>query len=112
MPSGPCDGFFATMYGQQTSRCITVSELRQFLKRRRPRMPLADLIRCERCAVGIRPACAIGYSDWSGGPGKPGRLYGKLVILRMGSLLCCKCFDDYLPYAPDDDPGDTACSGL
>ena len=40
-----------------------------------------------------------------------GGLYGKLGIHR-GSLFCCKCFDEHLPYAPDDDPGDTACGGL
>ena len=61
------------------------------------RMPLRDLIRCERCSVGIHPACAIDDSEWSGGPGKPRGLYDKLNIRRR-SLLCCKCFDDHLPY--------------
>ena len=54
------------------------------------------MIRCERCAVGIHPACAIDYSEWSGKVGEPGGLYDRLEILR-GSLLCCKCFDEYLP---------------
>ena len=40
-----------------------------------------------------------------------GCMYDKLDISR-GSLLCCKCFDGHLLYAPDDDPGDTACKGL
>ena len=74
-------------------------------------MPLVDLVRCGRCAVGIHPACAIDYSEWSDGPGKPGGLYDKPDIHR-GSLLCCKCFDEHLPYAPDDDPGGTVCGGL
>ena len=42
-PSDPCLGFFATMYGQQTSRCITESELRQFLIKRRPQDRLVFL---------------------------------------------------------------------
>ena len=37
----------------------------------------------------------------------PGGGYDKLDIHR-GSLLCCKRFDEHLPYAPDDDPGGTA----
>ena len=41
------------------------------------RIPLADLIRCERCAVGIHPACAIDHSEWSGGPRSSGCLYDK-----------------------------------
>ena len=59
------------------------------------------------------PACAIDYSEWwSGGPGKPrGGLYDKLDTHR-GSRLCYKCFADHLPYAPADDPGDTARGGL
>ena len=52
------------------------------------RIPLADLIRCKRCVVGIHPACAIDYSEWPGGAGKPGGVYDKLDIHR-GSLLCC-----------------------
>ena len=38
----------------------------------RERMSLVDLIRCERCAVGIHLACAIDYSEWSGKVGEPG----------------------------------------
>ena len=78
----------------------------------RERVPLVDLIRGERCAVSIHPACAIDYLEWSGKVGEPGGVYDRPGILR-GSLLCCKCFDEYLPYAPDDDnPGDTANGGL
>jgi len=37
-------------------------------------MSLIDLIRCERCAVGIQPACTIDYSEWPGKVGEPGGL--------------------------------------
>ena len=75
-------------------------------------IPLAELIRCERCAVlvGTHPACAVDYSEWPGGPHSPGGLYGTLDIHR-GSLLCYKCFGDCPSHAPDNDPGDTACGG-
>ena len=59
------------------------------------RVPLVDMIRCERRSVSTHPACAIDYSEWSGKVGEPGGLYGKLDI-RKGSLLCCKCFDEHL----------------
>ena len=39
----------------------------------RERKSLVDLVRCERCAVGIHPACAVDYSEW---PGKVGELGG------------------------------------
>ena len=77
----------------------------------RERKSLVDLTRCERCAVGIHPACAVDYSEWSGKVGEPGGLYDRRGIIR-GPLLCCKCFDEYLPYAPDDDPGGTVNGGL
>lgn len=32
----PCQGYYATMYGQLTSRCLTEADLKQFLVRRRP----------------------------------------------------------------------------
>ena len=32
----PCQGYYATMYGQLTSRCLTEADLKQFLLRRRP----------------------------------------------------------------------------
>ena len=32
----------------------------------RTRVSLVNLVRCERCAVGIHPACAVDYSEWSG----------------------------------------------
>ena len=36
-------------------------------------MPLVvGMIRCERYAVGIHPACAIDYTEWSGKVGEPG----------------------------------------
>ena len=70
-----------------------------------------DLVRFERCAVGTHPACAVDYSEWSGKVGEPGGYYDRRGILRK-PLLCCKCFDEYLPYAPDDDPDDTANDGL
>ena len=38
----------------------------------RERKSLVDLVRCERCAVGIHPACAVNYSEWSGKVGEPG----------------------------------------
>ena len=38
----------------------------------RERISLIDLIRCERCAVGTHPACAIDYSEWPGKVGEPG----------------------------------------
>ena len=69
-----------------------------------------DLVRCERCAVGIHPACAVDYSEWSGKVGEPGGYYDRRDILR-GALLCCKCFDEYLPYAFEDDPESTANGG-
>ena len=40
-----------------------------------------------------------------------GRESGVFALL-WGSLVFCKCFGDHLPYAPDDDPGETACGGL
>ena len=62
------------------------------------RVPSADLIRCERCAVGIHAACAIDYSEWFGGPGKPGRAVRQarhlrgfaalLLVFPRSSLLC------------------------
>ena len=78
------------------------------------RVPLVDLMRCGRFAVGMHPTCAIDYSEWSGGPGTPRGAVrqARHPQVHRGSLLCCKCFDEHLPYAPDDDPGDTACSGL
>ena len=55
------------------SRCIVVDQSDIVVQwEDTVHMPLADLIRCERCAVGIHPACAIDYSAWSGGPGKRG----------------------------------------
>ena len=60
---------------------------------------------------GHSPRICSYYSEWSGKAGEPGGLYDRRGILR-GSLLCCKCFDEYLPYASDDDPGDTANEGL
>ena len=69
----------------------------------RERKSLVDLVRCERCAVGIHPACAVDYSEWSGKVGEPGGYYDRRGILR-GALLCCKCFDDHLPYVWADDP--------
>ena len=69
----------------------------------RTRESLVDLVRCERCAVGIHPACAVDYSEWSGKVGEPGGYYDRRDILR-GNLLCCKCFDDHLPYVWADDP--------
>ena len=62
-----------------------------------------ELVRCERCAVGIHPACAVDYSEWSGKLGEPGGYYDNRDILR-GALLCCKCFDEHLPYVWADDP--------
>ena len=41
----------------------------------RERKSLVDLVRCERCAVGIHPACAVDYSEWSGKVGEPGGYY-------------------------------------
>ena len=38
------------------------------------RKSLVDLVRCERCAVGIHPACAVDYSEWSGSVAEPGGL--------------------------------------
>ena len=38
----------------------------------RERKSLVELVRCERCAVGIHPACAVDYSEWSGKLGEPG----------------------------------------
>ena len=38
----------------------------------RERKSLVGLIRCERCAVGIHPACAVDYSEWTGKAGEPG----------------------------------------
>ena len=67
------------------------------------RKSLVELVRCERCAVGIHPACAVDYSEWSGKLGEPGGYYDNRDILR-GALLCCKCFDDHLPYVWADDP--------
>ena len=32
----------------------------------RERKSLVGLVRCERCAVGVHPACAVDYSEWSG----------------------------------------------
>ena len=51
----------------------------------------------------IHPACAVDYSEWSGKVGEPGGYYDNRDILR-GALLCCKCFDDHLPYVWADDP--------
>ena len=49
------------------------------------------------------PACAVDYSEWPGKVGEPGGYYDRRDILR-GALLCCKCFDDHLPYVWADDP--------
>ena len=76
----------------------------------RERKSLVDLARCERCAVGIHSACAVDYSEWSCKVVEPRGLYDRRAILR-GSLLCRKWFDEYLPYAPDDDPGDGTVNG-
>ena len=38
----------------------------------RERKSLVDLVRCERCAVGIHPACAVDCSEWSGKVVEPG----------------------------------------
>ena len=63
----------------------------------RERKSLVDLVRCERCAVGVHHACAVDYSEWSGKVGEPGGYFDRRDILR-GALLCCKCFDEYHPY--------------
>ena len=76
----------------------------------RERKSLVDLVRCERCAVGIHPVCAVDYSEWSGKVGEPGGYYDRRDILR-GGLLCCKCFDEYLPYVFADDPESTENGG-
>ena len=52
----------------------------------RERKSLVDLVRCERCAVGIHPACAVDYSEWSGKVCEPGGYFGRRGILR-GALL-------------------------
>ena len=65
----------------------------------------------QREEVCIHPACAINYSEWTGKVSEPGGVYDRSGILR-GSLLCCKCFDEFLPYTPEDDPGGTAHGGL
>ena len=94
------------------ARCLVVdhpddadfwSDLTRYYTSTRERRPLVDLVRCERCAVGIHPACAVDYSEWSGKVGEPGGRYDNRDVLR-GALLCCKCFDDHLPYAWADDP--------
>ena len=94
------------------ARCLVVdhpddadfwSDLTRYYTSTRERRPLVDLVRCERCAVGIHPACAVDYSEWSGKAGEPGGRYDNRDVLR-GALLCCKCFDDHLPYAWADDP--------
>ena len=76
----------------------------------RERKSLVDLVRCERCAVGVHPACAVDYSEWSGKVGEPRRYFDRRDILR-GGLLCYKCFDEYLPYVWTDDPESTANGG-
>ena len=48
----------------------------------RERKSLVDLVRCERCAVGIHPACAVDYSEWSRKVGEPGGYYDRRDILR------------------------------
>ena len=82
-PSGRCGEF----WGDVTEEYTPTHE----------RKSLVDLVRCERCAVGIHPACAVDYSEWSGKVGEPGGYFDRRDILR-GALLCCKCFDEYLPY--------------
>ena len=46
------------------SRCIVVDHPDVVVQwEDTERTPLADLVRCERCAVGIHPACAIDQSE-------------------------------------------------
>ena len=52
----------------------------------RERKSLVDLVRCERCAVGIHPACAVDYSEWSGKVCEPGGYFDRRGILK-GALL-------------------------
>ena len=94
------------------SRCLVVdhpddaefwSDVTMQYTTTRERKSLVELVRCERCAVGIHPACAVDYSEWSGKLGEPGGYYDNRDILR-GALLCCKCFDEHLPYVWVDDP--------
>ena len=62
------------------------------------------MTRCERCAVSIHVACAVEYSCYAGRARSCS--YGKRDVQR-GSLLCSKCFDEFMPYH-DDDSGDAA----
>ena len=75
------------------------------------RKGMCELTRCERCAVSIYVGCAIEYSHHTGSPNHPCCLYAKCDVLR-GALLCSKCFDEFLPYCEDDDPGDTKNGGF
>ena len=70
----------------------------------------SHLVRCEICAVGVHLACAVDCSEWSGKVGEPGGYFDRRDILR-GALLCCKCFDEYLPYVWADEPESTANGG-
>ena len=52
----------AEFWGDVTEECTSTHE----------RKSLVGLVRCERCAVGIHPAYAVGYSEWSGKVGSRG----------------------------------------
>ena len=85
--------------------CIVVDDLAcvRSLERLEERGGMSELTRCERCAVAIHVACAIEYSHHTGTPSHPCCLYERRDVQR-GSLLCSKCFDEFLPYCGDDDP--------
>ena len=60
-----------------TSDCEFWGDVTMQYTSTRERKSLVDLVRCERCAVGIHPACAVDYSGWSGKVGEPGGYYDR-----------------------------------
>ena len=70
--SAATTGYVALLSITPTSLCSGKTPTVEQYTAARERMSLVDLIRCERCAVGIHPACAIDCSEWSGKVGEPG----------------------------------------
>ena len=98
------------------ARCLVVdhpddadfwSDLTRYYTSTRERRPLVDLVRCERCAVGIHFRCAqdhaLAHGDKCHGYYRP-----KDVATKSG--LCYDCWSTYKPYMDesdeDEDPDD------